>query len=114
MSELNYDLEDCTNAWAKKVEQYAPNLVLPQTFQELLNANFGGMCSFCFSLAPASVNEDTTSLSSSAHNFLETKKIKAAKTALKKYNKNILVVSILDDVSLKKLSDEITKLVSKN
>ena len=42
------------------------------------------------------------------------KKIKAAKTALKKYNKNILEVSILDDVSLKKLSDEITKLVSKN
>jgi len=39
------------------------------------------------------------------------KKIKTAKTALKKYNKNILEVSILDDVSLKKLSDEITKLV---
>ena len=35
------------------------------------------------------------------------KKIKAAKTALKKYNKNILEVSILDDASLKKLSDEI-------
>ena len=42
------------------------------------------------------------------------KKIKAAKTALKKYNKNILEVSILDDASLKKLSDEITKLVSKS
>jgi len=41
------------------------------------------------------------------------KKIKEAKTALKKYNKNILEVSILDDAALKKLSEEIIKLVKK-
>ncbi len=41
-----------------------------------------------------------------------TKKIKAAKTALMKYNKNILEVSILDDASLKKLSEQIVKLVA--
>ena len=41
------------------------------------------------------------------------KKIKAAKTALKKYNKNILEVSILDDASLKRLSEEMTKLLAK-
>lgn len=41
-------------------------------------------------------------------------KIKATKTILKKYNKNILEVSILDDDSLKRLSDEITKLISKS
>lgn len=39
------------------------------------------------------------------------KKIKAAKTALKKYNKNILEVSILDDASLKKLADQIVILI---
>ncbi|MES2314831.1 MAG: GTPase ObgE [Patescibacteria group bacterium] len=39
------------------------------------------------------------------------KKIKAAKTALKKYNKNILEVSILDDASLKKLADQIVVLI---
>ncbi len=39
------------------------------------------------------------------------KKIKDAKTALKKYNKNILEVSILDDASLKKLGDQIVVLI---
>ncbi|MDD5165106.1 MAG: GTPase ObgE [Candidatus Pacebacteria bacterium] len=39
------------------------------------------------------------------------KKIKDAKTALKKYNKNILEVSILDDASLKKLADQIVVLI---
>jgi GTP-binding protein len=40
-----------------------------------------------------------------------TKKIKSARTALKKYNKNILEVSILDDESLKKLTDQIVVLL---
>ena len=36
------------------------------------------------------------------------KKIAAARSVLKKYNKNILEVSILDDASLKKLTDQLT------
>jgi GTP-binding protein len=40
---------------------------------------------------------------------VDAKKIKAARTALKKYNKDILEVSILDDEALKKLADTIVK-----
>ncbi len=45
---------------------------------------------------------------------VDVKKIKAARLALKKYNKDILEVSILDDASLKKLSDQITVLLQKD
>ena len=40
---------------------------------------------------------------------VDAKKIKSARTALKKYNPDIFEVSILDDDSLKQLSDELTK-----
>jgi GTP-binding protein len=40
---------------------------------------------------------------------VDAKKVKAARTALKKYNKDILEVSILDDEALKKLADTIVK-----
>ena len=45
--------------------------------------------------------------------MVDTKKIVAAKKALKKYNPDILEVSILYDASLKKLSDKITSLLQK-
>jgi GTP-binding protein len=45
--------------------------------------------------------------------MVDAKKIKAARATLKKYNPHIFEVSILDDKSLKKLSDELTKIVQK-
>ncbi len=44
---------------------------------------------------------------------VDEKAIKTAKTKLAKYNKDILVVSILDDASIKKVSDEIVKRLRK-
>jgi GTP-binding protein len=41
------------------------------------------------------------------------KTIAAAKKALKKYSRNILEVSVLDDASIKKLGDKITRLLEK-
>jgi GTP-binding protein len=44
---------------------------------------------------------------------VDAKKITAAKKALKSYNSNILVASIIDDVALKVLTDKITRMLQK-
>ena len=54
------------------------HLTLPSTFEELLNGNFGDMCSFFLSLDPANINKEITSLLGSAHIFMEMKSIKAS------------------------------------
>ena len=36
----------------KRKEGYSPDIKLPTDFQELLNGNFGGMCSFLYALHP--------------------------------------------------------------
>ena len=71
LSGLNFDLEECTNKWSKRIEQYDANLAMPQTFEELVNGNFGDMCLFLFCLDPINIDKEITSLMSSAHVFRE-------------------------------------------
>ena len=48
-----FDTEDeNTVEWEKRKEGYSPDIKFPTDFQEVLNGNFGDMCSFLYALHP--------------------------------------------------------------
>ena len=49
---LKYTEDEFQNTveWEKRKEGYCPDIKLPTDFQELLNGNFGDMCSFLYAL----------------------------------------------------------------
>jgi len=42
----------------KRKEGYSPDITLPTDFQELLNGNFGDMCSFLYALHPRDLKQE--------------------------------------------------------
>ena len=59
--------------WEKRKEGYSPDIKLPTDFQELLNGNFGDVCSFLYAIHPVNINKETMNILGSAHIFAEKK-----------------------------------------
>ena len=56
LADLKFDEDDCTNGWTVRKGKYAPELILPAKFDELLSGNFGNL--FFFSvLDPTNINK---------------------------------------------------------
>ena len=52
---LKYMEDESTVEWEKRKEGYRPDIKLPTDFQELLNGNFGDMCSLLYALHPVNI-----------------------------------------------------------
>ena len=62
--------------WEKRKEGYSPDIKLPTDFQELLNGNFGDVCSFLYAIHPVNINKETLNILGSAHIFAEKKQLR--------------------------------------
>jgi len=73
---LKYTEDENTVEWEKRKEGYSPDIKLPTDLQELLNGNFGDMCSFLYALHPVNINKETMNIIGSAHIFAEKKQLR--------------------------------------